>query len=134
VTQREGEVMKSKTASVKATPAMTFPLKLGGVTLEVRLPRAMSAREYETRYRAEVKALRRHYCSLFGFWAWCGHKPCRKARVCAGDALACLKRNGLELSNTEQFNARQKVLEAMPCNIGAPERAARQTMPLGLAG
>jgi hypothetical protein len=126
--------MKAKSASVKATPVKTFPLKLGGVTLEVRLPRAMSAREYEMRYRAEVKVLRRHYCSVFAFWTWCGHKPCRKARVCAGNALACLKRNGLELSNTEQFNARQKVLEATPRNIGAPERAARQTMPLGLVG
>ncbi len=126
--------MKSKSASVKATPAKTFPLKLGGVTLEVRLPRAMTPREYETRYRAEVKALRRHYCSVFAFWTWCGHKPCRKARVCTGDALACLKRHGLELSNTEQFNARQKVLEATPRNIGAPERAARQTMPWGLVG
>jgi hypothetical protein len=126
--------MKSRSASVKATPVRTFPLKLGGVTMEVRLPRAMSALEYETRYRAEVKALRRHYCSAFGFWTWCGHKPCRKARACAGDALACLRRNGLELSNTDHFNARQKVLEATPRNIGAPERAARQTMPWGLVG
>ena len=126
--------MKSKSVSVKATPVRTFPLKLGGVTLQVRLPRNVTAREYETRYRAEVKALRRHYCSLFGFWKWCAHKPCRKARVCAGNALACLKRNGVELSNAEQFDARQKVLEATPRNIGAPERAARQTMPLGLVG
>jgi hypothetical protein len=126
--------MKSRNASVKRAPVKTFPLKLGGVTVEVRLPRAMSAREFETRYRAEMKALWRYYCSLFGFWTWCGHKPCRKARVCAGDALACLRRNGLELSNDEQFNARQKMLEATPRNIGAPERMARQTMPLGLAG
>ncbi len=126
--------MKSKTASVKATPVRTFPLKLGGVMLEVRLPRAMSAREYETRYRAEVKALRRHYCSVFGFWTWCGHKPCRRARACAGDALACLQRNLMERSNEEQFLARKKVLEATPRNIGAPELAARQTMPWGLVG
>ncbi len=126
--------MKSKSASVKTTPVRTFPLKLGGVTLEVRLPRNMSVREYDTRYRAEVKALRRHYCSVFAFWTWCGHKPCRKARACAGNALACLQRHGVELSNTEQFNARQKVLEATPGNIGAPGRAARQTMPLGLVG
>jgi hypothetical protein len=126
--------MKSKSASVKAAPVRTFPLKLGGVTLEVRLPRNMSAREYETRYRAEVKALRRHYCSVFAFWTWCGHKPCRKARACAGNALACLQRNLMERSNEEQFLARKKVLEATPRNIGAPERAARQTMPWGLVG
>jgi len=126
--------MKSKSASVKTTAVRTFPLKLGGVMLEVRLPRNMSAREYETRYRAEVKALRRHYCSVFAFWKWCAHKPCRRARACVGNALSCLQRNGLELSNTEQFNARQKVLEATPRNIGAPERAARQTMPWGLVG
>ena len=126
--------MKSWSASVKVAPVRTFPLKLGGVTLEVRLPRAMSAREYETRYRAEVKALRRHYCSVFAFWTWCGHKPCRRARVCAGNALSCLQRNLMERSNEEQFLARKKVLEATPHNIGAPERAARQTMPGGLVG
>jgi hypothetical protein len=126
--------MKPKSASVKKTPLRTFPLKVGGVILQVRLPPAMSARAYETRYRAEVKALRQYYCSLFGFWKWCAHKPCRKARACAGNALGCLQRNGVELSNDEQFRARQKVLEATPRNIGAPERRARQTMPLGLVG
>jgi hypothetical protein len=129
-----GAAMKAKTASVKKPPVKIFPLKLGGVTVEVRLPPAMSAREFETRYRAEVKALRQYYCSLFGFWKFCAHKPCRKARACAGNALTCLKRNGIELSNDEQFLARQKVLEATPRNIGAPERMARQTMPCGLAG
>ncbi len=126
--------MKAKTASVKATPVRTFPLKLGGVTLEVRLPRAMTAREYEMRYRAEVKALRQHYCSVFTFWTWCGHKSCRKARACTGNALSCLQRHGVEWSNEAQFLARQKVLEAMPRNIGAPERMVRQTMPCGLVG
>ena len=126
--------MKAKAASVKKTPVRTFPLKLGGVTVEVRLPPAMSARDYERRYRAEVKALRQYYYSLFGFWKWCAHKPCRRVRACAGNALTCLKRNGLELSNDEQFRARQKVLEATPRNIGAPERMARQTMPFGLVG
>jgi hypothetical protein len=119
---------------MKATPVRTFPLKAGGETVVVYLPRTMTAEEYETRYRAEVKILRRHYCSLFGFWKWCAHKPCRKARACAGNALSCLQRHVIELSNDAQFAARQRVLEATPRNIGAPERLARQTMPAGLCG
>ena len=102
------------------------------MTFEVRLPRTMTARDYEARYRAEAKALRRHYCTLFAFWKSCSFKPCRKARACAGDALACLKRNDALVSRDKQFAARQRLLDATPANIGAPERMARQAMPGGI--
>jgi hypothetical protein len=112
----------------------TVSLKAGGITLDVRLPRAMTARDYESRYRAEEKMLRRRYCTLFAFWTSCRFKPCRKARACAGDALSCLERNAGSVPRERQFAARQRVLEATPANIGAPERLARQAMPGALCG
>ena len=131
--------MRSETASVKrapvqSVPARTFPLQVGEVTFGVRLPRTITAKEYEARYRDEVKRLRRFYCTLFAFWKSCGFKPCRKGRVCAGNAQACLKRNEAFVSREKQFAARQHLLDATPANIGAPERLARQAMPGGLCG
>ena len=123
-----------KTMSVTKAKPRTFPLQIGDYTFGVILPRAMTARAYEARYRDEAKRLRRHYCSLFGFWKSCAFAPCRKGRVCAGDALACLKRHHASVSNEEQFAARQDVLEATPKNIGAPERLARQALLSGLCG
>jgi hypothetical protein len=98
------------------------------------LPRVMTAREYEARYRDEAKRLRRFYCTLFAFWKSCAFRPCRKGRACAGDAQACLKRHEAFVSREKPFAARQGVLEATPGNIGAPERLARQAMPGGLCG
>jgi hypothetical protein len=131
--KQNGEAMKPKTA-LKTFALKTFSLKACGMTLEIRQPRAMTAQNYEARYRAEVKALRREYCTLFAFWKSCGFRPCRKARACAGDAHACLKRNEALVSREKQFAARQRLLDATPANIGAPERLARQTMPGGLYG
>ncbi len=131
--------MRSRTASVKKAfvtraKQQTFPLQVGEVTFGVRLPRTITAKEYEARYRDEVKRLRRFYCTLFAFWKSCGFRPCRKAQACAGDAQACLKRNEAFVSREKQFAARQCVLDATPANIGAPERLARQAMPGGLCG
>src|SRR5580704_16994911 len=120
--------MRSEAASVKSmkrASAQTFPLQIGDYTFGVRLPRTITAREYEARYRDEAKRLRRFYCTLFRFWKSCGFKPCRKGRVCAGDAQACLKRNAGWVSREKQFAARQGVLAATPAHIGAPERLAR---------
>jgi hypothetical protein len=131
--------MRSRAASVKkvlvtrAKPR-TFPLRVGDYTFGVRLPRPMTAREYEARYRDEVKWLRRYYCTLFAFWKSCRFKRCRKGRVCAGNALECLKRHEAFVSREKQFAARESVLAATPKNIGAPERLARQAMPAGLCG
>jgi hypothetical protein len=124
--------MMSRVASGKTVPPKTLSLKAGGMTFEVKVSRAMTARDYEARYRDEAKRLRRYYCSLFAFWKSCGFKPCRKARACAGDARSCLKQNEAWVAREKQFAARQQVLDATPANIGAPERLARQAMPGGL--
>jgi hypothetical protein len=126
---KNGDEMTAKTASLK-----TVSIKSGDMTFEAIVPRAMSAREYEERYRVEKKILQRHYCTLFAFWKSCRCKPCRKARACVGDAAACLKRNEGWVSREKQFAARQEVLDATPGNMGAPERLARQAMPGGLCG
>jgi hypothetical protein len=51
---------------------------------------------------------------------------------CCGDANACLaKAVALDrVSHRVQWQTRQNILLATPRNIGAPERAARQCMPL----
>ncbi len=131
--------MRSRTASVKTMSVTrakprTFPLQVGEVTFGVRLPRTITAKQYEARYRDEAKRLRRFYCTLLGFWKSCRFKPCRKGRVCAGDAQACLKRNAAWVSREKQFAARQGVLAATPAHLGAPERLARQAMPGELCG
>jgi hypothetical protein len=112
----------------------TASLMTDGMTIEIKLPRAMSAPDYRARYRAEQTALRRHYCNVFAFWKTCRFKPCRKARGCAGDALNCLRRHIPAIPREAQFAARQRLLDATPANIGAPERLARQCMPSGLCG
>ena len=110
----------------------TVALKTGGAVVEVRLPRTMTAEQYRARFAAEHAALRRYYCSVFAFWKACRHKPCRKARACAGDALACLKRGAPGVPRETQWRARRRLLDAMPKTIGAPERHARQFLPEGL--
>jgi hypothetical protein len=110
----------------------TVSLKSDGMTLEIKLPRTMSAHAYRARHRAELTALRRHYCNVFAFWKDCRCKPCRKARGCAGSALLCLQRHIAAIPRDAQFAARQRLLDATPANIGAPERLARQCMPHGL--
>jgi hypothetical protein len=120
--------------SVTRAKPRTFSLQAGEVMFGVRLPRTITARDYEARYRDEAKRLRRFYCTLLGFWKSCRFKPCRKGRVCAGDAQACLKRNAGWVSREKQFAARQGVLAATPAHIGAPERLARQAMPGELCG
>jgi hypothetical protein len=123
-----------KTMSVTRAKPRTFPLQVGDYTFGVRLPRTITARQYEARYRDEAKRLRRYYCTLFDFWKSCRCTACRRGRMCAGDALACLKRNEGFVSREKQFAARQRLLEDTPANIGAPERLARQAMPAGLVG
>ena len=135
--------MRARTASVRkvlvtrartSAKPRTFSLQVGDYTFGVRLPRTVTAREYEARYRDEAKRLRRFYCTLFAFWKSCAFRRCRKARGCAGDALACLRRDEGFVSREKQFAARQEVLTMTPKNIGAPERLARQAMPGGLCG
>ena len=86
------------------------------------------AERYQERFKEERAKLRRHYCTVFKFWRSCRYKPCKNARACLGDALACLKRNEQNVPREEQWQARQEILETTPEKDG-PERAARECMP-----
>jgi hypothetical protein len=88
--------------------------------------------KYATRFGAEKARQQRRYCDAFRLWRSCDFAPCLRSRRCRGDADACLaKAVALDrVPHREQSRARQTVLAATPRNIGAPERAARQCMPL----
>lgn len=47
-----------------------------------------------------------------------------------GDHGTCLKRAITAVPHIAQWRAREDILAATPHNIGAPERAARQCMPI----
>jgi len=101
--------------------------------------------DYAKRFAAEKLLQQRRYCDAFALWRTCALKACRRNAACRGDAHRCLKR-ALDLAghspsktgvtalsrvpHPEQWQARQMILAATPANIGAPERAARQCMPL----
>ena len=88
--------------------------------------------EYAERFAAEKALQQRRYCDAFALWRSCRHKPCQRNHRCCGDANACLaKAVALDrVSHRVQWQTRQNILLATPPNIGAPERAARQCMPL----
>ena len=84
------------------------------------------------RVALESELQARRYCEAFALWRRCGRKSCRRRRVCNGDVHACLKRALAGLPQPAQAEARQAILAAMPHNIPAPEREARQRMPWDL--
>jgi hypothetical protein len=96
-------------------------------TLEDRL----TQEEFRARFEAEKVEVARHYCVLFRLWRRCPSKPCRRDRACVGDAVACLRRGARAVPREAQFAARQKLLQATPRHLAAPERAARDIMPSG---
>ena len=91
--------------------------------------RKLSAARYAARFEAEKAAQQQRYCDAFGLWRQCRAKRCRRDRACRGDRNACLKRAIAVVPHRTQWQARQDILAATPKNIGAPERAARQSMP-----
>lgn len=90
--------------------------------------------EYAARFKAERDRQQRRYCAAFELWRRCPHKRCRRERACRGDVDACLRRALDEVPHRIQWQARQDILAATVDNIGAPERAARQCMPLDFYG
>jgi hypothetical protein len=88
--------------------------------------------KYAARFDAEKTQQQRRYCDAFALWRSCHHKLCWRSRRCAGDADACLgKAVALNrVPHREQWQTRQDILLRTPRNIGAPERAARQCMPI----
>jgi hypothetical protein len=84
---------------------------------------------YARRVALEKLELQRHYCDAFAVWRRCGQPACHRLERCRGRAEACLKRALDDVPRDVQTRARQRIVAAMPKNIGAPEREARLCMP-----
>ena len=94
-----------------------------------RKPKLTQA-QYAARFAAEKARMQRRYCDAFALWRDCRLRRCRRDGACRGDAHVCLKRAFGTVLHAVQWQTRQDILTATPANIGAPERAARQLMPL----
>ena len=88
--------------------------------------------EHARRFAIEKALQQRRYCNAFALWRGCLRKACRRGQSCAGDANACLRRALDGVPRDVQSRVRQAIIAAMPRNIGAPERAARQCTPRDL--
>jgi hypothetical protein len=88
--------------------------------------------KYAARFETEKALQQKRYCDAFELWRSCHFKRCLHNRRCCGDVNACLaKAVALDrVPHRRQWRARQDILDATPRNIAAPERAARQCMPL----
>ena len=97
----------------------------------IRKPK-LAPEKYAARLAAEKALQQRRYCDAFALWRSCHFGPCLRTRRCRGDADACLaKAVALDrVPHRVAWQTRQNILTATPRNIGAPERAARQCMPL----
>jgi hypothetical protein len=84
------------------------------------------------RVAVESELQARRYSDAFVLWRRCRDRSCRRRRACNGDIHACLKRALGGMPHAMQVEARQTILHAMPHNISAPEREARQRMPRDL--
>jgi hypothetical protein len=88
--------------------------------------------KYAARFAAEKARQQKRYCDAFALWRSCADRRCLRQRRCCGDVNACLAK-AVALDRVPRRLAsqtRQNILAATPRNIGAPERAARQCMPL----
>ncbi len=92
----------------------------------------LSAVEYARRLAIEIELQQRRYCDAFSLWRACRRPACRRRRACDGDAHLCLRRALGSVPASVQSQARADILKAMPHNIGAPEREARQRLPRDL--
>jgi hypothetical protein len=94
-----------------------------------RKPR-LTRDEFAARFKAERVRQQQRFCDAFELWRQCTNRRCRRECGCRGDAHECLKRALAVVPHHTQWQTRQGMIDAMPQNIGAPERAARQCMPL----
>jgi hypothetical protein len=89
----------------------------------------------ELEYAARFEAEKARHSNAIAMHSGCGAiaagKECKRARRCCGDVNACLAKAVARdrVPHREAWRARQDIVEAMPCNLGRPERAARQCMP-----
>jgi hypothetical protein len=84
------------------------------------------------RFAIEKALQQRRYCNAFALWRTCSNKQCRRLGACCGDANVCLARRLARVPHDVQWRVRQAIIGATPSNIGAPERKARQCMPVDL--
>jgi hypothetical protein len=84
------------------------------------------------RFAVEKALQQRRYCNAFALWRTCRNKQCRREGACLGDADACLKRGLGGVCYDLQRRVRDAILKTTPANIGAPERKARQCLPIEL--
>jgi hypothetical protein len=104
---------------------LTAMLKAG-----LKRTRKLQPVPYAKRLATELTAQRRRYCNAFKLWQRCGRGSCKRSRTCSGDPTACLARSIANIPREQQADARAAILAATPRNVGAPEREARQSMPL----
>ena len=91
-----------------------------------------SGMKYAARFAAEKALQQQPYCDAFELWLSCTFRRCKHNRRCSGDANACLAKAVApnRVPDRLAWQTRQDILTATPRNIGAPERAARQCMPI----
>ena len=91
----------------------------------------MTTAVYADRFEAEVARQQRRYCDAFACWRDCATKACRRQRACRGEKPSrCLHRALETTPGDVQRRARLDILNSTPVDIGGPERAARQCMPI----
>ena len=95
-----------------------------------RLKAKLTPVEFAARFAIEKALQQRRYCNAFALWRTCRNKSCRRQGACQGDQNACLRRGVGTVPHHVQVRVRGDILAATPGNIGAPERMARQSMPL----
>ncbi len=92
--------------------------------------RKLTGPEFAARFDSEKARQKQRYCNAFALWRKCALKRCRREAACSGNQHGCLKRALATVPHPTQWQARQEILNTTPLNIGAPERAARKSMPL----
>jgi hypothetical protein len=87
---------------------------------------------YAARFAAEKALQQKRYCDAFALWRSCADRNCARQRRCCADVNECLAKAVVldRVPHRLASQTRQDILTATPRNIGAPERAARQCMPL----
>jgi hypothetical protein len=94
--------------------------------------RMLTAAQFVARFKAEKVLQQLRFCELFAMWRKCPIKRCRRDQTCRSDQPFCMVLAHLRVPRRAQIQARQDILDAMPENLGAPERAARECMPFHL--
>ena len=89
----------------------------------------LTVEQRRVRFNVAAAQVRREYCDIFKFWRGCRYKPCRRAKTCRGDLLACLKRGRRNVPYDLLSQAELQVRTATPADLTGPERSARNLSP-----